>query len=81
MASIPSVGSESKKPWEWCICTNMSRAEFKCPECSKSIRYSDIGVHYAGRHWHLSCLLDSLTQGVRLADNPFSPLGGAGFHP
>jgi hypothetical protein len=42
----------------------------------------DTIVEYAARHWHLSCLLDTLTQGPRLADNPLSPLhGGAGFHP
>ena len=40
----------------------------------------DAAIHYIGRHWHLSCLLDSLTQGPRLVDNPYSDLG-AGFHP
>jgi hypothetical protein len=67
--------------WQWCVCTRAQYTGVKCPECGKPLGIYDIILEYAGKHWHLSCLLDNLTQGPQLADNPYSPLGGAGFHP
>jgi hypothetical protein len=60
----------------------MALTEAKCPQCGKQLgTLYEIPVEYANKHWHLSCLLDHLTEGPRLTDNPFSPIGGAGFHP
>ena len=61
----------------------MALTSAKCAHCEKQLGYHyDLPIEYPGKHWHISCLLDTLTQGARLADNPLSPLhGGSGFHP
>lgn len=80
--STRSAGSESKRAWSWCLCSRTELTAALCAQCGLHVgNLRDVPIEYAGKHWHLSCLLDDLTRGPQWTDNPFSPLGGPGFHP
>jgi len=75
---------QSERRWHWCVCTRMALTGTKCARCYKMMgTIYEIPVEYAGRHWHLSCLLDNLTStdNNSLSLSSGTDCGGAGFHP
>ena len=61
----------------------MKLTDAKCAHCGKQLGdLREIPMEYAGKHWHISCLLDTLPlSDFRPTDKPHTPTSGAGFHP